>query len=372
MIALRTRYCTVILLLLLLPLSAFSREVEGVIASDSVQDMRSESKLRYPKFNTLALEARVGWEQERNDGTLNKGNTGFKGQYFNLKIDAEIVENLKIAYRQRLNKPTDRTFWDGTDYLLLNYKANEHWSVGAGKQIVQIGGTEYDYAPIHLYYCSEFWNQIACYQLGVSTSYTPNQKDYLTLQLCNSPFRHWAGNNSYAINLYWNTHRSRDHFFWEPRWSVNAMQLGGGRWMNYLSLGNMMGIGSKVLLAVDYINRASSHQPFLSDFSLVGKLDYSPKPQVNVFLKYAYDQNKSGTDADKLVTDGTQIHMVSAGVEVNPIKKYRNALRLFAVAGYNWGTNTNSEGVKQDRQLMMQAGVYINLDVLEGLKHIKL
>lgn len=362
------------------PLSSVEEVVDTLPCEMPARELTTHcSPDHHPRLTVLGVETRLGWEQERNDGALNKGDTGFKGQYINLLLRGEILKNLFFNYRQRLNKPSDKTFWDGTDYLYIIWKtAKNKLHLSAGKQIVMIGGVEYDVAPINLYYCSEFWNQIACYQLGLSAVYELNSKDRIYFQVCNSPFRQWAGNNTYGINLYWNRidtywiTRGYKNVGWTPYWSINVMQLGNGHWMNYISLGNKFSFNDKVFLSVDYINRASSHQAFFSDISLVGKLDYTPTEQFNIFLKYTYDQNKSGTDADKLVTDGTQLHMVSAGFEMWPIRSShsRNTLRLFAVAGYNWGTNTNANGVKQDKQLMIQAGVYLHLNVLEGIKNI--
>ena len=120
----------------------------------------------------LDLEARADYMQEFRDETKIDGASGFKGRYLNIRMDGNITDNLSFSYRQRLNKPNkDASFFDATDWITASYTIGS-WTISGGKQVVGIGGYEYDGAPIDLYFCSEFWNNIACYQFGVSGSWT--------------------------------------------------------------------------------------------------------------------------------------------------------------------------------------------------------
>ena len=134
---------------------------------------------------TLRIEARLDYMQEYVEGNKINNNSGFKGKYLNIRMDGNLTDNFSYSYRQRLNKPiVNATFFDATDWLTLTYKF-KNWSVSAGKQVVAIGGYEYDKAPIDLYFCSEYWNNIACYQMGVSGSYTTTAgKDQILFQFC--------------------------------------------------------------------------------------------------------------------------------------------------------------------------------------------
>lgn len=309
-------------------------------------------------ISQLFVETRMGFQSEWNDGEMNDGATGFKGRYLNFRIDGQIVDGLTFSYRQRLNKNSDATFFDATDWIHVDWKATDRLSLGAGKQVVAIGGYEYDRAPIDLYNCSEFWNNIPCYQLGVSGSYNVSANDQLLLQFCNSPFRYWAGNNTYAVNLMW----YGSHGFWETMWSVNMLQYTKNDWINYIALGNRFNLTKGVHLDVDVMNRAAGDQKFLfDDWSLMTELSVQPSEAVRVFGKYTHDENKSGTDADLLVVDGTNLNMVSAGVEFAPLKKHRDAVRLFATGSYSWGDNANPEGTMLDKQTKLEVGMKIKV-----------
>ncbi|MDE5560262.1 MAG: OprO/OprP family phosphate-selective porin [Bacteroidaceae bacterium] len=322
-----------------------------------------------PEVRKFSVESRFGWQMLRTDGAGTDGNrTGFRGEFFNLRLDARLYRGLTFSWRQRLNITSERNFWNSTDWMTLDYTHDDRWHFSAGKQIVAIGGYEYDRAPIDLYGVnSEFWNQIACYQFGVSASYSFSAADRLLLQFCNSPFRTFIGSNdTYGFSLMWNG----SHGMWETIWSVNAFQCTGGRWMNYIVLGNKFNfLPGRLWLELDYINRASSRQTFLfDDSSVIAEMSARPLRSVRVFAKYNFDINRSGTDADLCVTDGTKIHGVSGGVEYEPFARHPEVLRLFGMAGYTWGVNANPDGAMFDGQVRLSIGAKLNLDILKGLR----
>lgn len=357
---------TICLIFTLLSASLFAQNTD-----EKIEDFGTGEEESGPHIDKLHLEARMGWEGERLDGSKVDERSGFKGQYFNLRFDGQIVKNLTFSYRQRLNKSTNQTFWDATDWVHLDWKFAPKWTVSGGKQVVAIGGYEYDRAPIDLYYCSEFWNQIPCYQIGLSSTYQASAYHTLTLQLCNTPFRHWTGNNKYALNLLW----SGSTKWWDCLWSVNAMQTIHGKWMQYTALGNRFNMGGVVRLDVDYLNRYTSGQSFFKDFSIMSELSFTPILKggfcdgLRLFCKYTYDQNKSCEDADVLITSGTSMHSVGVGLEFLPIskKEYHDAVRVFGAAAYCWGTNSNTDAVLCDKQLKVQCGVKFRLDIIQNI-----
>lgn len=303
-------------------------------------------------------ETRLSFQQEMIDGEMMNDASGFKGRYLNFRIDGQIVKGLTFSYRQRLNKNTDATFFDSTDWLHIDWKPTDRLSLGAGKQVVAIGGYEYDRAPIDLYTCSEFWNNIPCYQMGVSAAYNVAPSDQLLLQVCNSPFRYWAGNNTYAVNLMW----YGGHGFWETMWSVNMLQYTTSDWINYIALGNRFNLAKGVHLDVDIMNRAAMDQRFiLDDWSLMTEFSVQPSDAVRCFAKYTHDENSSGTDHDLLVVDGTSLNMAALGVEYAPLKNHREAVRLYATGSYSWGCNNNPDGTMQDKQTKLEVGMKIKV-----------
>lgn len=314
----------------------------------------------------LYVETRLAYEGDYTAqcGGNNSIDSYFRGQYLNLRFDANITPTLSFSYRQRLNKPTDATFFNATDWIQLHWQINNRWDVSGGKQVVMIGGYEYDRAPIDLYYCSEFWNQIACYQLGATIGYRLGANDKLSLQVCNTPFRQWAGNNKIALNAMWNG----KHYFLSTIWSFNAIQNTNG-WMSYIALGNQFQLGSKVQLNFDLMNRANyDHFSVGKDWSAITEVIVMPNQVIKCHGKYTYDSNNTGLQDDLLVTNGSKLHTASLGIEAHPLKNYRDELRLFAFSAYNWGLNSNASGIKKDGQLLFEAGVKWRLDMLKVIK----
>lgn len=340
------------------------------VQGQSEETLSSRKVVEYqgPEVTKFAFETRFSWQMLNLAGQTDDNVTGFRGEFINLSLNARIYKGLSIAWRQRLNRLTERTFWDATDWLQMNYAPNDKWLISAGKQVVAIGGYEYDRAPIDIYYNnSEYWNHIGCYQLGASVAYNFSKDDRLTFQFSNSPFRQEIGsNNTYGLSLMWNGR----HGIWETIWSVNAFQCTRDRWMNYIALGNKFNfLPNHLWLELDYVNRASSGQTFLfEDCSVIAELSGKPHSTVRVYAKYNYDVNNTGTDADLYVMSGTEMHGVSGGIEYEPFKKHPEVLRVFAAAGYSWGENTNSNGAMLNDQVIFNVGAKVHLDVLKGLK----
>lgn len=307
----------------------------------------------------LRVEARVDWAGDWQDGDNIKGNTGFSGKYLNLRLDGNITHNLSYSWRQRFNKPhKDASFFDATDWVYLNYNLDK-WQFSGGKQVVAIGGWEYDRAPIDLYGCSVFWNNIPCYELGASLGYGLTGNDKLTAQFCQSPFYVSDNRNMYAYNIMW----TGKHGCFSSIYTANLIEYLPGRYINYIALGNKF-TAEKVTLELDLMNRAATKQTFFfKDMSVMAELQYRPSGRWNVFGKFTYDVNKSGTEADFTVLDGTDLKMAGAGVEFMPFVNNRHVLRFHATGFYSWGYNANSADKMQNKTFTFNVGVtwYMNL-----------
>ena len=304
------------------------------------------------KLINLKGEVRVDYQRDYIDGDAQKSDCGFKGKYVNFQLDGTIAKGFTYSYRQRLNKAhADQSFFDATDWAYLNYQADEHWTLSGGKQVVAIGGYEYDRAPIDLYYCSEFWNNIPCYELGVSATYAFNGgKDRVMGQVCESPFRQ-QGEDMYGYSMMW----MGSHGLLNTLYSANAFEYAPGKFIYYLALGHELTWGG-TRLQLDLMNRASKGQTFfLKDCSVMAELRHGVSKQCDVTLKMTYDVNKTNSVADQCVLPHTEITRVGGGVEYYPIKNSRE-VRLHANAYYSWGKNGNANGTRQPKQTMVNLG----------------
>lgn len=100
----------------------------GILCADAQEHGAEEALLK------LQIETRIDYQRHWLDGTTVKDNTGFEGKYLNIRADGNITDNLSYSWRQRLNKGhDDRTFFDATDWVYLNYNI-DRWSLAGGKQ----------------------------------------------------------------------------------------------------------------------------------------------------------------------------------------------------------------------------------------------
>lgn len=308
----------------------------------------------------LKVELRADYQREAVDGNSIKDNCGFKGKYLNIAMSGNISDHFSYSLRHRLNKTSfDSNFFDATDWVWIAYSL-KGWEVSAGKQVVAIGGYEYDRAPIDLYFCSEFWNNVACYQFGVSGGYALNNgKDKIMFQFCQSPFRELAG-DMYAYNLIW----YGNHGIWSSIYSINMVEYQPGRFINYISLGNKFAVDN-VSLELDLMNRATSGHSFLAkDFSIIGEIAWSPIDKLNIYGKVSHDVNKTDNN-DYYVMPGTELTRIGGGVEYYPFVNDKHQIRLHANYCHTFGDNGNTGSALHDNHSYFDVGITWKFDIIK-------
>ena len=305
--------------------------------------------------STLAIETRVDEQGECLDGEYLDSASGFVGKFFNFRMAGNLTDELSYSIRHRINRPqTDGTLFQATDWAYLTY-SKENWNISAGKQVVAIGGYEYDRAPIDIYFGSEYWNNIACYQFGFSAGYALGENDNFTLQVCQSPLGSRADNLK-AFNLLW----CGSHGSWNTIYSLNFMQSTPDRMVNYIALGNRFGLGD-VAVELDFMNRASMDEfSLLENFSIMADVTWGVNEKLNLFGKVTYDQNTTNDIADGCVLPGSKLTRVGGGVEYFPFGG--RDVRLHASASYVMGESLAS--VITPKSLMFNVGLTWRLNLL--------
>ncbi|MBQ2415370.1 MAG: porin [Alistipes sp.] len=325
-----------------------------------------ESKAQKNELH-LQAETRIDYNGEFLKSDESNGKMSFNGKYLNVILSGTIGDNFSYAYRQRLNKAhADQSFFDATDWIYLSYAPSSNWQFSAGKQVVAIGGYEYDRAPIDLYFCSEYWNNIACYQFGLSATYaTKSGNDKLLFQVCQSPFRANA-DNMYAYNLMW----MGSHKWYQTIWSVNLIEQMPKDYIAYLALGNQFSFGD-FRLQLDYMLRASNSDILFKDYSIMGEASYTIADKINIFGRITYDMNNTlGAVNDFCVMPDTELTRLGAGVEFYPLPKNNRAIRLHAAYSHTLGHNGNPNGALQDGQSMFTVGLKWKIDIISIAKKI--
>lgn len=296
---------TIVLLAFILPLIALPQDFNPTLRLKL--DTRFDFTLRVPNSNNL------------------KPQSSFDGKFLNIILDGEINDRFSYNYRQRLildGLGGYRSFFNATDWIYLTYKIDENFFISGGKQVVAIGGYEYDAAPIDEYFWTEFWNNVVCYQFGVSANFkSNNEKHNLGFQVSNSPFANATLQGLYAYNLIWYGNMN----WFNTIYSVNMIEYEKGHFINYIALGNRFRFGNMVF-DLDLMNRASEKQKnFFADYTIVGKLNYKIINKLNLFTKGGYDQNKAQSPYasfiyDRFVVPGTEYLFYGLGLEYFPIK----------------------------------------------------
>ena len=324
----------------------------------------------------MRLETRIDYDYEHFDDGRDPA-AGISGKYLNLILNGSFNEHFSYAYRQRILPSTgNKSLFDGTDWLYLTYKINDRFSVAAGKQVFMEGGFEYDLAPIDVYFWSDYWNNVRCYQMGATLTYTDKSKhNSFVFQFANSNYSDATLSNLYAYNLVW--YGNYEH--WRTIYSVNMVEYRKGYFMNYIVLGNKF-VFDDFSFYVDFMNRATDKQDnfLFDDYSLIGRADWRVRDNLNLFVKGGYDTNKSepymGSSAqnyrDIFVLPGVEYNYYGIGAEFYPLKGKQDIRLHGFVAVKNFSQEKALGAFEKNNRIHFNVGVTWRIDMLRGLKTI--
>lgn len=301
-------------------------------------------------ISRLDVEVRSDWQFEALEGVKQPEASGFDGKFFNLRLDGSLAENLTYSIRYRANKVQSSPF-AATDWATLTYSTDK-WDFSAGKQVVAIGGYEYDRAPIDIYFASEYWHQIACYQFGVSATYKYGNTKLLG-QVCRSPYD-FANQNLYAYNLMvMNAHTLS---------SINLLEYAPGKFAGYIALGDREVFGD-VAVEWDLMYRNDlENLKNNSSMSAMVDVNWAMNEKLNIFTHASWDFNDgSMAMVEPTVLPGTDIWRVGGGVEYFPTGKKN--LRIHAASCYTLGKSVPSAAL-QNGHFMFQAGLTWKVNLL--------
>lgn len=309
-------------------------------------------------------------ESERALDSADFYKSAFVGKYLQFYMDGNITDGLSYHYRQRLNRMNS---WDALfksiDKAYMQYDFKSGWNVAAGKFPLAIGGWEYDAAPIDVYFATEFWNQVYCFQLGIRGGYKfKDGRNSLVAEIANSPFNPMVKgmvNSMFAYSLLWYGSFGCFH----SAYSVNVMEVENGTYMGQVVLGNRFEAGP-MTIDLDWTQRFHASGLAMGDFSGVLSVKGSVLGWANIFAKVDYDQNKTHhyegmpEDTPYWISYGSQIVTYGAGVEVFPIKKM-NYLRLHAYWYQTLDLGKETWKVFDVSQHNLSLGVTVNLTAFE-------
>ncbi len=331
------------------------------ITSDSIQQKGSADHLV-----SFDAEARMDWQYVSHQEYIDRSQTGFIGKYIALKAYGTLTEGLTYTWRQRFSRtPKDNTFWDQTDILDINYKAGR-FDIGAGKQVVLIGGYEYDRAPINLMCPNLFVSNVACYQFGVSAGYQVSPHDHLAFQVSQSIFATAADRNLYAYNLMWRSARNLTQWLkFETIWSVNEIEYLKGKYCTYVALGNKFVISDKITLLADLMTRQYPDNNLFKNNTFMGEFAWDINQKWKVTGKISYDCNRGVNKTEKTeVARGSQLAIGGVVAEWYPIRNQRQLLKLHAAAFVSEGSNYNPSDLMQKKTIYASVGVTWHMNLL--------
>jgi len=256
-------------------------------------------------FSKIKFEVRADGELTTTDSTPN---LGLHGKYFNFMLGGDLGGGFSYYFKQRIvAEPGSVAFFDNTDFIYLDYKPTKNWRFRFGKEAMALGGFEYDASPIDVYFPTNLWRNIYCFQMAAHAAYISNDGNHtLVAQVSNSPYVNYEGLNYDAglvsYNLYW----AGQIGHWHTRWSTSMMEYRWGHFLNMTMIGNEL-VYDKWDLYIDVMHHALDWDDWGKNFGFVSCANYYFTPRFNIFIKGMYEQNKSAERIGSAVSPGHQL-----------------------------------------------------------------
>ena len=291
-----------------------------------------------PVFTQVKLEARADFDYWHTTNSVNDSIDspyGFHGRYFNFVVSGTLSEKFSYFFRQRIiAQPGSVSLFDNTDFLYITYMPTKNWMFRFGKDALAVGGFEYDASPIDVLFSTTYWNNFYCFQPAVAGAYKSNDGSQMFLaQVGNSPYVYYGAPLGFpagsewksglmAYNLYYSGNFGHFHMLH----SVNMFERPDHNYMNYIALGFQM-LYDKWDVYLDLIHHANSWDDWGNNFAIVSCANWLLTPELNFFVKGAYEQNMSdkviptyGQNGlfDILLDASTEVTTYGMGVEYRP------------------------------------------------------
>lgn len=260
-----------------------------------------------PIFTQIKLEARADFDYFHN--TTSDGLTtttldptfGLHGRYFDLIIGGPINEKFSYFFRQRIvAQPGSVSLFDNTDFLYVNYAPSKNWMLRFGKDALAVGGFEYDAPPINVLFSTVYWDNFYCFQPAVAAAYKSDDATQMLLfQVANSPYVHYGADLGYGLGNEWKSGLMAYSIYWSGNFghfkvlhSVNMFQRPDRGFMNYIALGHELTFDHWDIY-LDLIHHSFAHNDVFKNYAVVSCANLYFNKGWNVFVKGAYEQNKS-------------------------------------------------------------------------------
>jgi len=300
----------------------------SVVLPNSVDTLEVESKSKFemPRFSNVKVRAMMRTEFRAE--SLAEGEpieTNFRLKPAMLQLTGDFGKHLSFAIRNRFDWPTDIQS-DGTPMSLIvaniQIKPNDKLKFILGKQMMMMGGWEFDYNPMEVFFYSMVGDNLQGFQTGASVHYNVG-KQALALQLTKVTDRGYqVGDfkNAWNTTMFW----GGDLFdgIYKPLWSYTFTNAGEGKYLHSIMLGNQFNIG-RVRLELDACQHNAMRYYTLSDAnkgqyqaktterSLVAFAEYTfPGDRFLFGVKGAYDKRfktDGGDMVNKQLTTSAQL-----------------------------------------------------------------
>lgn len=206
----------------------------------------STAKFEIPRFTNLKVRTMLRTEFRAEGDQGEELTTNFRLKPAMLQLTGDFGKYISFFIRNRFDWSTELQS-DGTPLSLIvahiEVKPTEKVSIILGKQMMMMGGWEFDYNPTELFFYSMVGNYLQAFQTGASVHWSVG-KQSLAVQLTKvtEAEYHMKGyHNAWNSTFYW----GGDFFngLYKPILSYTFTNAGEGNYLHSLMIGNQFNVG---------------------------------------------------------------------------------------------------------------------------------
>lgn len=115
---------------------------------------------------------------------------GFYNRNLKVEMTGWLTDHLYYRFRHSLTKTSEAKSWDNfakaTDYMMVGWKINDHWSIETGKKCQALGAFEFDENPLFVYQFSDIEDNVDSSKGAINLLYSPTPSQQLTFEVSNT------------------------------------------------------------------------------------------------------------------------------------------------------------------------------------------
>ena len=176
-----------------MPLSTLAQGTNDGLGEEEVDLKSLYEMVTKHEQKSKALELYINYgaaAQATHDSRNGEWGARIYNRYLKIEMVGWLTDHIYYRFRQRLNKSHEAQSEDGfakaTDYMMVGWRFNDHWSIQGGKKCQALGSFEFSENPLFIYQYSDLEGNIDSSKGAINVVYNPTPDQQLSAEVSNT------------------------------------------------------------------------------------------------------------------------------------------------------------------------------------------